>query len=155
MQDGSTCLTRTQRRVTSFWGLRSDLVSQISCLGDALGVVGEKVFVSPQLSLIKLASSCPKYTPTPIDNKAQKAFNHHQVGREGEGLPIGRQRDPGSQPKVGPGAGWAGTEREQTGGNNSRAQRSFSQVRKPGRSISTAYLATETLQFTIRWLMPE
>ena len=40
MRDGSACETGTQYRVPSIRGFGSGLVSQVSNLGDALGVVG-------------------------------------------------------------------------------------------------------------------
>ena len=40
--NGSPNITGDQRRVPSIWGLRPGLVSQVSCLGDALGVAGKK-----------------------------------------------------------------------------------------------------------------
>ena len=41
-EDGFNCWTVTQNRVISLWGLGSSLVSQVPCLGAALGVVGRK-----------------------------------------------------------------------------------------------------------------
>ena len=43
VQGGSTCFTGTQCRVPTIWGLGSGLVSIVPCLGDALGVEGEKM----------------------------------------------------------------------------------------------------------------
>ena len=41
VQDSSTCQSGSQFRVLSIWGLGSGFVSQVPCLGDAIGVVGE------------------------------------------------------------------------------------------------------------------
>ena len=60
-KDGSTFWTVIQYRVTCMWGLGPGLLSQVPCLGDALGMDGKKLLF---VSLIK--KNCP---PTPTDIK--------------------------------------------------------------------------------------
>ena len=56
VQYSSTCQSGSQLRVLSIWGLGSVLVSQVPYLGDTIGVVGIKKYLT-QVLLIQLVTT--------------------------------------------------------------------------------------------------